>query len=239
MVVRPSSSRGIALVTVLLIASLVFTMALGLSLVISVDHLSVRNHRESTALLHAADAGVELAARAVADAADWSLVLSGLVQASTADGPPTGTRPLDAGEELDLEVHTNLLNCGMSAACGVADLQAVTVERPWGVDNPHWRLFLYGPLQNLAPYRFAGPVYLLVWVADDGREVDGNPEQDGLADTPGHGVLRVRADAFGRGGARRAVEAELVRVCRPDAESAGCLPGIRVQSWRDVRQAVP
>jgi hypothetical protein len=221
-----------------LIASLVFTMALGLSLVVSVDHLSVRNHRESTALLHAADAGLELAARAMADA-DWSLVLSGLAQAPTADGPPTGTRPMDAGEELDLEAQTNLLNCGMPGACGAADLQAVTADRPWGVDNPYWRLFLYGPLESFAPFRFAGPLYVLVWVADDGREVDGNPEQDGLAGMPGQGVLRVRADAFGRGGTRRAVEAELVRVCRPDATSAGCLPGIRVQSWRDVRQAVP
>lgn len=236
---HPSSSRGIALVTVLLIASLVFTMALGLALVVSVDHLSVRNHRESTALLHAADAGVELAARAVADAPDWTLVLSGLARAPAADGPPTGTRPLDGGEVLDLGSHTNLLNCGIRAACGAAELRAVTANRPWGADNPHWRLFLYGPLPSLVAARFAGPIYVLVWVADDGREVDGNPDRDGAAGTPGHGVLRVRADAFGRGGARRAVEAELVRVCRPDVASAGCVPGIRVQSWRDVRQAVP
>jgi hypothetical protein len=237
--VRPSSNRGIALVTVLLIASLVFTMALGLSLVVSVDHLSVRNHRESTILFHAADAGIELAARAVADAPDWSLVLSGLVQAAAADGPPAGTRPLEGGQDLDLGVQTNLLNCGVPVACGPAERQAVSADRPWGADNPYWRLFLYGPLPTFAPYRFAGPVYVLVWVADDGREVDGNPEQDGMAETPGHGVLRVRADAFGRNGARRAIEAELVRVCRPDAASTRCLSGIRVQSWRDVRQAVP
>lgn len=236
---RPSSSHGIALITVLLIASLVFTMALGLSLVVSVDHLIVRNHRESTALLFAAEAGVELAARALAQVPDWNLVLSGAVQGPGADGPPTGTRPLEGDDPLDLSAQTHLLNCGARVACDVGDLQAVTVDRPWGPDNPHWRPFLYGPLRTFADYHFAGAIYVLVWVADDGREVDGNPEQDGVPETPGHGVLRVRADAFGRGGGRRAIEAELVRVCRPAATTPVCLPGIRVQSWRDVRQAIP
>lgn len=232
------SNRGIALITVLLITSIVFTMALGLSLIVSVDHLAVRNHRESAALLQAADAGIELTARAMAQAPDWNQVLSGAVQAPGADGPPSGTRPIEAGE-LDLDWQTNMLNCGMPAGCGLAELQAVTVDRPWGADNPYWRPFLYGPLRSFADYRFAGNIYVIAWVADDGREVDGDSERDGGVDAPGHGVVRVRADAFGRAGGRRAIEAELVRVCRPDVAFPGCLPGIRVQSWRDVRQAVP
>ena len=69
-----SSSRGIALVTVLLVSSLVFTMALGLSLVVSVNQLVVRNHAESAALAAAARAGVELAAHELS-AADWNAVL--------------------------------------------------------------------------------------------------------------------------------------------------------------------
>ncbi|MGE0460972.1 MAG: hypothetical protein AB7Q16_06350 [Vicinamibacterales bacterium] len=236
---HPCSKRGIALITVLLITSIVFTLALGLSLIVSVDHLAVRNHRESAALLQAAEAGIELAARAMAQAPDWNEALSGAVQAPGADGPPSGTRQAEAGDPLDLGVQTNVLNCGLPAGCGPADLQAVTVDRPWGADNPHWRPFLYGPLRSFAAYRFTGHIYIIAWVADDGREVDGDPERDGLADAPGHGVVRVRADAFGRAGGRRAIEAELVRVCRPDAASFGCLPGIRVQSWRDVRRAVP
>lgn len=233
------SSRGIALITVLLITSIVFTMALGLSLIVSVDHLAVRNHRESATLLQAADAGIELAARAMAQAPDWNHVLAGGAQAPAADGPPSGTRQIEAGEPLDLGAQTNLLNCGVIAVCSTTDLQAITEERPWGADNPHWRPFLYGPLRSFAAYRFAGSVYVIVWVADDGREIDGEPEQDGPVGAPGHGVVRVRADAFGRGEGRRAVEAELVRVCRPDSTSSGCVPGIRVQSWRDVRRAVP
>ena len=77
-------------------------------------------------------------------------------------------------------------------------------------------------------------------VGDDGREADGAPESDGGSPTEeGRGVLRVHAAAFGRDGGRRAVEAELVRLCRPPEAGPPCLPGIRVQSWRDFRESLP
>ena len=109
-----SSSRGIALVTVLLVSSLVFTMALGLSLVVSVNQLVVRTHSESVALAAAARAGVELAAHELADV-DWNTVLTGLVQASGSDGGPAGPRVLAGARTLDLSVQTNLLNCASAA----------------------------------------------------------------------------------------------------------------------------
>jgi hypothetical protein len=203
------------------------------SLVVSMDHLSVRNHREST--IPSRGRCWHRTGGAGGGDAPIESVLSGVVQAAAVDGPSWQSPP--RGPELDLGAdEPPQLRRGRLRPC---ERQAVSADRPWGADNPYWRLFLYGPLPTFAPYRFAGPVYVLVWVADDGREVDGNPEQDGMAETPGHGVLRVRADAFGRSGARRAIEAELVRVCRPDAASTRCLSGIRVQSWRDVRQAVP
>ena len=118
-----SSSRGIALVTVLLVSSLVFTMALGLSLVVSVNQLVVRNHAESAALAAAARAGVELAAHELADA-DWNAVLTGLVQASGSDGAPTGPRVINGARTLDLSVQTNLLNCASPAGCSDGEMQA-------------------------------------------------------------------------------------------------------------------
>jgi hypothetical protein len=234
-----SSSRGIALVTVLLVSSLVFTMALGLSLVVSVNQLVVRNHAESAALAAAARAGVELAAHELADA-DWNAVLTGLVQAIGSDGAPTGPRVIAAARTLDLSVQTNLLNCASAAGCSDGAMQGVTADRPWGANNPRWRLFLYGPLGSLAPLHSPPAIYLLVWVGDDGREADGAPEADGGSPTEeGRGVLRVHAAAFGRDGGRRAVEAELVRLCRPPEAGPPCLPGIRVQSWRDLRVSLP
>jgi hypothetical protein len=88
---------------------------------------------------------------------------------------------------------------------------------------------------------FAQPAacYLAVWVADDGREEDGDPLADAAdEEDSGHGIVRVHAAAFGLAGSRRAIEAELARACR-GAGVGACLPGIRVQSWQELRQAIP
>lgn len=216
-----------------------FVLALGLSLVTAVDHLSMRNYRESTALRHAAEAAVELAARALSETPSWDAVLSGIAQADGADGAPSGTRE-EGGIRVDLTVQTNLVNCGQAGGCSAADLQAATADRPFGANNPHWRLFLYGPHRSLASWRHPVPAYILLWIGDDGREVDGDPERDGGGPAgEGGGTVRVRADAFGRSGGRRAVEAELSRVCLREEGLPVCLPGIRVQSWRDLRHAIP
>jgi hypothetical protein len=141
---------------------------------------------------------------------------------------------------LDLDAETALLNCGVRSGCTTAQLWAVTRDRPWGVNNPRWRPFLYGPVSSLHPFTRPHPYYVVVWIADDARESDGDPEVDGGGDPPrGAGVVRVRADAFGPLRARRALEGELARVCRPAASGERCLPGVRVQSWRELRQAVP
>lgn len=239
--VAPSGSdRGIALIVVLLVSSMVFVLALGLSLVTTVDQLSTRNYRESTALLYAAQGALEAAAIALSESSSWDAVLGGLVQADGADGPPSGTRSPAGGFQVDLAAETGLLNCGQAGGCSAADLQAVTSDRPLGANNAHWRLFLYGPHAALASWRHPVPAYLLVWIGDDGREVDGDPERDGGGPSgEGGGVVRIRAAAIGKNGGRRLVEGELARVCIREAGSRVCLPGIRVQSWRDVRHAIP
>jgi hypothetical protein len=78
--------------------------------------------------------------------------------------------------------------------------------------------------------------YLAVWIADDGRETDGDPSTDAASDQAGHGIVRVHAEAYGVAGSRRAIQAELARIC-PDPHN--CLPGIRVQSWQELRQSLP
>ena len=84
-----------------------------------------------------------------------------------------------AARLIDLSIQTNLANCASAAGCSDGELQAVTAARPWGANNPRWRLFLYGPLASLVPLRFPPPIYVLVWAGDDGREADGAPETDG------------------------------------------------------------
>jgi hypothetical protein len=120
-------------------------------------------------------------------------------------------------------------------------MDAPTRERPWGVNNPRWRPFIYGPWGRFAALARPVPCYLVVWIADDGREADGDPQADASSPAePGAGLIRVRAEAYGVRGLRRAVEAELVRVCLPDpVDPSSCQTRIRVQSWLEVRQSVP
>lgn len=233
-----SPQKGVALVLVVLVTSFLSAIGLGLALVVFMDRLATGNVQGSVAMLYAADAGIELVAHDLARAADWDLVLSGGVPASFTDGAAGGVRGIPGGGSVDLTAATNLLNCGRAAACTVAQMDANSRERPWGANNPRWQLFAYGPFDELAGFERPTPCYLAVWVADDGREQDGDPLSDGADQTqPGHGIVRVRAEVYGPRGSRRAVEAELARFCLPGA--GGCRPGIRVQSWQELRQTLP
>jgi hypothetical protein len=109
------------------------------------------------------------------------------------------------------------------------DLQATTPTRPWGANNPTWRLYAHGPVTDLSPSGgIESAVYVVVWVADDGLETDGQPLIDGdstAAPNPGAGLLQVLVHAYGVGGTRRAIEATLQRRD----------PHNRVLSWRELR----
>jgi hypothetical protein len=231
-----NSQRGVALVLAMLATSFLSAVGLGLAVMVFMDRLASGNMRGSVGLLHAAEAGVELAAHDLART-DWNAVLAGLAHASFSDGSPTGVRVIPGGGEVNLATETNEINCGSPSSCTAAQMTADTAARPWGVNNPHWRLFAYGPLAGITAVVQPTACYLAVWVADDVRERDGDPLVDG--EGHGRGVLRVRAVAFGPSGSRRAVEAELARVCSGAGGEEVCRPGIRVQSWREVRQLIP
>lgn len=234
------SSRGVVLVLAVLVTSVVSALALGLAIIVSASQLAAGRGAEGAALLNAAEAGLELAAYELARRPDWNQVLSGVVVASAADGAPAGARIIPAGGWVSLTGETNQLNCGRTGPCSQAELAAFTPDRPWGANNPVWRPFLYGPMHQLGPFAQPTPAYVVVWVADDSRELDGDPLSDSaLGDPHGGGVLRVRAVAYGAMDARRVVEAELARVCRRADGTLACAPGIRVQSWREVRQLAP
>ncbi len=232
-----TEQRGIALILAILFISFLTAIGLGLSMMVVMDRLASGNIRGSVAMLYIADAALEMAARDLAQLGDWDLVLTGAVRGRFLDGEPSGVRAIPGGGSINLDAATNELNCGRSTNCSDAQLSASTRERPWGNNNARWRLFAYGPAGNIAPLARPAPCYLAVWVADDGREVDGDPQSDGGTDEPGHGVLRVRAQAYGPFGARRTIEAELARICLDASET--CRQGIRVQSWQEVRQSVP
>jgi hypothetical protein len=233
-----SSQRGIALILVILVTSFLSAIGLGLAVIVVMDNLATRNLRGSVALLYAADAAIELTARDLAQLPDWNLALSGTVRSLVTDGEPSGVRLIPGGGEVDLTVMTNQLNCGQATGCTEAEMDASTVERPWGVNNARWQLYAYGPEGSFVHFARPSASYLALWVADDAREGDNDPRADAGDEAPGHGVLRVRAEAFGPFGTRRALEAELVRSCLTGT-GPFCPTGIRVQSWQELRQNVP
>ena len=67
-----------------------------------------------------------------------------------------------------------------------------TAERPWGTNNPRWRLYAYGPVHDFLPTgTINSPFYVVVWVADDPSETDANPALDGSdASNPGRASSR-------------------------------------------------
>jgi hypothetical protein len=227
-------SRGVALVITLLAINMVSALALGLVLTTTADRTAVANHDAAIDLLNAADAALELSARDLAAISNWNDVLRGRLTSTLVDGSP-GLRSISPGETIDLVALGNVLSCGRAGGCSDAQVRVTTGERPWGANNPRWRPFLHVWLAPPAPLPRDGPrLYVVVWIGDDARETDGDPGRDG-AGPGGEGryIVRARVEAFGPGGARRAIEADLARVC--DAATGGCAPGVRVHSWRAMR----
>jgi hypothetical protein len=167
---------------------------------------------------------------------DWSSFLAspdGIESAGTPGfGSAATSLALADGAMVDLVKATNRLNCPQvfpppSTTCTAAQMDQVTEDRPWGANNPRWRLYARGPLGLLVPGSPADTqLQIAVWLSDDAAETDGDPARDGLDESnPGAGIIQVRAAALGSAGAHRVVEATVAR--------AGA--SVRILSWRQVR----
>lgn len=215
---RVGSERGIALV--IAIMALLFMSALGgaLMLTTSGETKIANNFRHASEGLYAADAALERSLVDLLTVADWNALLSGSTKSAFIDGPP-GTRELSDGTDLDLNEVVNYANC-QKTTCTAADYTAVTVDRPWGVNNPRWQLFAYGPLNSMIPTStINSPFYVVVMVGDDPSESDDDPLMDGsTADNPGSGVMALRAEAFGPRGVRKVIDMTVARTDTTELE---------------------
>ena len=228
--------KGVALLVALMAMSVFSVLGMALALTASVDRLAATNHELAVELGNFAETALELAIRDLG-AANWDDVLRGVTQSASTDGPP-GVRQPWPGLELDLGLLTNALTCGQSATCSDGATQAATVDRPWGANNARWQLFLHTLLQIDTPSR-QGSAYVIVWVGDDGSEVDDDPLTDGGGPAgEGRYIIRAHAEAFAPDGGGHAIEAELARSCPMVAGVETCAPGIRVHSWRVVKGAL-
>ena len=220
------SQRGIALLATLLVMVLLSALALSLTLVTSTEERVAYAFVTAGETFYAADAAFELAVRELALVPDWSRVLDGSVGSTAVGGEASSTGWPDGRARTSTEA-TALLTC-RKTACTDADMDGRTADRPWGANNPRWRLFAHGPVKDLSlSGAVDSDVYVAVWVGDDPLENDGLPLVDGdeaAGPNPGRGVVTVLVHAYGIS-SRRMIEGTVAR-------APG---GVRVISWREIR----
>ena len=221
------SSRGMAVLTVLLWLSLLATAALGVALATAAEAPATGAQHDHLRLVHAAESAVSLAVSALAAERDWALVLAAGAPTPYVDGAP-GPRGI-GGTTIDLVAETSWRTCGRRTPCDDPSTDATTIDRPWGVRNPRWRLAIHTPLASVEPEAATVcPCYLVAWIADDPADADGDPRADAPLGVAGHGVLLVRGLAVAARGTMAEVEAVVAQPCRRSGAPCG---GSRVQSW--------
>ena len=143
---------------VIALMSILVLSALGTSLavVVHTDQRVAANYAASREAMYAADGALHIAARELLVLGDWNALLSSGALSAFVDGPPSGTRQLGDGTSVDLGHATTVAN---------------GEPRPWGPNNPVWRLYAFGWLGSRT--------YVMVWAGDDSAENDGDPLKDG------------------------------------------------------------
>ncbi len=103
-------------------------------------------------------------------------------------------------------------------------------ERQWGKNNPRFRLFAWGPVNDLNPTATLNSPVLRRGVdcrrrRGDRRQPDARRRTaerglagDGMDKNRGAGVLTLRAEAFGPGGAHRVIETTIARTDSTELE---------------------
>lgn len=200
---------------VVALMSLLLLTALGIALVLttSTESMISANFNNGQEALYAAEAGIERSMQDVLTVADWNTIISGATTSAFVDGAAGGERRLPGGGTIDLSQAMNMANCNKVDPCSAADMNQLTAERRWGTNNPRWQLYAYAPLNDLLPTSTINSnFYVVVFVADDASEVDGDPSKDT------NGVLAMRAEAFGPGNSHKVIEVTLARTDATELE---------------------
>ena len=227
---RVRREDGIAMIVALMAMMLMMALGMTLMMTTTTESKIAYNYNGGTEALYAADSAVERVMDDILTVPDWNQILQGNVRSAFIDGQPTGVRTLPDGTQLDLDKATNVLDCGKVAGCNDTDLNTATEERPWGLNNPRWKLYAYGQMKDMLPTdTINSSDYVVVWIADDPSETDNDPTKDGgsgqncngdaacLAN-PGLGVLAMHAEAFGPGGVHRVIEITVAKTDNTEIE---------------------
>jgi Tfp pilus assembly protein PilX len=206
------SERGIALVVALMAMLLLTALGMALMLTTTTETMIAANYRDGIEGMYSADAGIERTMQDLLTVPDWNNVLASDdgVRARLTSGfaDDTLTPTLGDGRLLDLRKATASVNCPQVSptptSCTDGQMNQSTAERPWGSNNPRWRIYAWGPVSNFLPTgTINSPFYIVVWVADDT-----SPSTRGVDDTVA-AVDRAFADPRHGSTSRQAVVEEL------------------------------
>jgi Tfp pilus assembly protein PilX len=215
------NEQGIALVIAMMAMLLMSALGIALVLTTSSETMIAGNFSNASEALYAADAAVERSMEDILTVPDWNKLLDGSTQSAFVDGAPSGARTLPDGSTIDLTQALNMANCQKITTCSTTEMNTSTTERPWAANNPRWKLYSYAKLADLLPATdtINSPYYVVVMVADDASENDGDPTKDGASLTnPGSGVIAMRSEAFGPRGAHKVIELTLARTDTTELE---------------------
>lgn len=217
-----SRQNGTALICALMITALLGMLGGALVVLVATETLISANHRDGLEASYAADAGLERAIGDLRTLSAWQTVPGTAAGTATPDFRDGASAPaLSDGTILDLARLTLERQ---------ADSNAVY---PAGPDRPIWRLFAHAPISWLLPRSvIRSATYLVVWIADDVADGDGDPLRDS------NGVLVLRAEGFGLRGLRRRIEATVAREdggeSDPDRDDRVQRTEVRMICWQEV-----
>ena len=213
---RLADERGTALIIALMAMMLLTALGAAVVMVSNTETHIAANYRNSQEALYAADAAVERVVQDLLLVPRWNDILGGTAQSGFVDGAMTSAKTLPGG-------GTMTLCCGPNTATAQLQSETDTLNQ-WGVNNPQWKLFAWGPLGDMLPnQQIDSPMYVAVWVADD--PADGVPDVNGIAATPdgnpladANGTLTLHAEAIGPSGTRKVIEVTVARTSSTEIE---------------------
>jgi hypothetical protein len=205
------SQRGLALLHVLILLTVLMAMAEGAALVSRVEVRVSYFHRNERDAAYGARAMLAGALQELERVADWDTVLSGFRVAAFVDGPP--------------DLPRRIPGAGTVSVC--CDRRSMT-GRARAESGQAWQLFAWQSLSGLLDIEDTPRHYMAAWVLDDLDEADGNP----LADSNDRIVIRVESVAAL--GVRHTIEA-LVARASADRSTGVRRPGLQLLRLRAVR----
>ena len=215
------SQRGSALLCALLVTTLLSTLGAALVVLVTTETLVDAHYRASQQSLYAAEAGAERTIGEIRALGSWQTIPTPGSAATSGDLNDGTIAPRVAdGSTLDLARLTTRRQ---------AESDGIYPPNP---DRPQWRLFAHASLDRItAGNGGPAPPYVVVWIADDLDDLDGDPARDS------NDVLLLRSQAFGIRGASRSIEVTLHRQSTLDGAGTGgaMRSDVTVIAWREVR----